>query len=68
MAGKKTLTEELEKRNIKVKAKVNLKYDKDIVKAGVEFLIRESDVKAIEQYVEVIGKVEENEANSDADS
>lgn len=47
-----------EKRNIKVKAKVNLKYDKDVIKIGEEFLIRESDVKDIKDYIEILTKIE----------
>ena len=42
-----------EERNIKVKAKVNLKYDSDVVKIGEELEIRESDLKELQdkEYV-----------------
>jgi hypothetical protein len=46
-----------EKRNIKVKAMVNLKYDKDVIKIGQEFLVRKSDVEDIKSYIEVLGEV-----------
>lgn len=45
-------------RNIKVKALVNLKYDKDVVKIGGEFLVRENDLKSMEGLVDIIGNVE----------
>lgn len=45
-------------RNIKVKALVNLKYDKDVVKIGGEFLVRETDLKSMEGLVDIIGNVE----------
>jgi hypothetical protein len=48
-----------EKRTIKVKAKVNLKYDKDVIKIGQEFLVRKSDVEDIETYIEVLGEVKD---------
>jgi hypothetical protein len=48
-----------EKRNIKVKAKINLKYDKDVVKIGQEFLVRKSDIESIKDCVDVIGEVED---------
>jgi hypothetical protein len=47
-----------EQRNVKVKAMVNLKYDKDVIKIKQEFFIRESDIEAMKDIVEVIGKVE----------
>lgn len=45
-----------EKREIKVKALLNLKYDKDIVKINKEFLIRESDSEGLVKagYIEII--------------
>jgi len=48
----------IEERSVKVKAKVNLKYDKDVIKTGKEFLVRDSDVKAIKDYVEVLERPE----------
>jgi hypothetical protein len=48
-----------EKRDFKVKAKVNLKYDKDVVKVGQEFLVRKSDLEKIGKLVEEIGEIEE---------
>lgn len=50
-----------EKRSIKVKAIVNLKYDKDIVKIGQEFLVRKSDIKEIKEYVEILDKINDEE-------
>lgn len=47
-----------EKRTIKAKAKVNLKYDKDVIKIGEEFSIRKSDVKTVGQYAEILTKIE----------
>lgn len=46
-----------EKRSIKVKAIVNLKYDNDVVKIGQEFAVRKSDIKEIKEYVEVLDKI-----------
>ncbi|ADK16178.1 hypothetical protein [Clostridium ljungdahlii] len=42
-----------EERNVKVKAKVNLKYDSDVVKMGGELEIRESDLEELQnkEYV-----------------
>ncbi len=37
-----------EKRETKVKALINLKYDTDIVKKDEEFLIRETDLKELQ--------------------
>lgn len=37
-----------EERNVKVKAKVNLKYDSDVVKIGKELDIRQSDLKELQ--------------------
>lgn len=54
MAKKKVI----EERIVKVKAKINLKYDKDVIKIKQEFLIRESDVEPMKDYIEVIGKIE----------
>lgn len=58
MAIKKQATEEVEERIVKVKAKVNLKYDKDVIKAGEEFSIRLSDVEAVENLVDVKSDIE----------
>jgi len=44
--AKKTTTEE--ERNVKVKAKVNLKYDSDVVKIGQELNIRQSDLEELQ--------------------
>lgn len=54
-----------EKRTIKAKAKVNLKYDKDIVKNGGEFLIRKSDVDAVKDYAEILTKIEPEDPSKD---
>ena len=41
----------------------NLKYDKDVIKIGEEFLVRKSDIEAIGENVEVLGEIKEgNEA------
>lgn len=50
-----------EKRIIKVKAKINLKYDKEVVKIGQEFLVRKSDIKEIKEYVEILDKINDEE-------
>ncbi|APM41392.1 hypothetical protein [Clostridium kluyveri] len=44
--AKKTTAEE--ERNVKVKAKVNLKYDSDVVKIGQELDIRQSDLEELQ--------------------
>lgn len=56
-----------EKRVIKVKAKINLKYDKDVVKIGQEFLVRKSDFEEIKDYVEVLEKIEDEDDNLEKD-
>ena len=50
-----------EKRNIKVKAKVNLKYDKDIINIGQEFKVKEEEVLQLikEWHIELIDKLPE---------
>lgn len=53
-----------EKRSIKVKAIVNLKYDKDVVKIGQEFSVRKSDIKEIKEYVEVLDEIDTEEDGS----
>lgn len=53
-----------EKRSIKVKAIVNLKYDKDVIKIDQEFLVRKSDVEEIKEYVEVLDKINTEEEDS----
>ncbi|WP_238884517.1 hypothetical protein [Clostridium sp. YIM B02551] len=52
-----------EERNVKVKAKKNLKYDKDVIKKGQEFLMRESDVENDSDNYEFIGKLEKKPGN-----
>lgn len=51
MAKKANVEEE---RNVKVQAKVNLKYDSDVVKTGEELLIRQSDIESMKLYIDVI--------------
>lgn len=53
-----------EKRSIKVRAIVNLKYDKDVIKIDQEFLVRKSDVEEIKEYVEVLDKINTEEEDS----
>lgn len=47
-----------EKRTVKVKAKINLKYDIDIIKIGQEFLVRKSDLMVMAEngYIEMVEK------------
>jgi hypothetical protein len=49
-----------EDRNVKVKVKINLKYDSDIVKAGEELEIRQSDLKELKDkgYISYTPSVE----------
>lgn len=57
MAKKANVQEEgnvEEERNVKVQARVNLKYDSDVIKADKEFNIRKSDIESMKPYVEVI--------------
>lgn len=54
MANKKSNDIDVEERTAKVKAKVNLKYDSDVLKTGKEFLIRQSDAESMKPYVDVI--------------
>lgn len=53
-----------EKRSVKVRAIVNLKYDKDVIKIDQEFLVRKSDVEEIKEYVEVLDKINTEEEDS----
>lgn len=55
MTKKKEIEEE---RTIKVKAKVNLKYDDDLIKIGKEFDIRESDLEDMRKndYIDYTSK------------
>ena len=57
-----------EKRSIKVRAIVNLKYDKDVIKIGQEFLVRKSDVEDIKDYVEVLEKTNNEEDGDGKDT
>lgn len=57
-----------EKRTIKVKAKINLKYDKDVIKIGQEFLVRKSDIEAIKDYIEVLEEIEDSNETPKEDS
>ncbi|GIM29820.1 hypothetical protein CPJCM30710_24860 [Clostridium polyendosporum] len=47
-----------EKRAVKVKAKINLKYDRDIIKIGEEFAVRKSDVTGMSEkgYIETVSE------------
>ncbi|MCM0648637.1 hypothetical protein NBE98_09650 [Clostridium swellfunianum] len=57
-----------EKRTVRVNAKINLKYDKDVVKIGQEFLVRKSDIEDIGAYVEVLGEVDKEASKGDGAS
>ena len=57
-----------EKRIVKVKARVNLKYDKDVIKIGQEFLVRKSDIEEIKDYVEVLEKTNTEEDGDGKDN
>lgn len=57
-----------EKRSIKVRARVNLKYDKDVIKIGQEFLVRKSDIEEIKDYVEVLEKTNTEEDGDGKDN
>lgn len=54
MANKKSNDTDVEERTVKVKAKVNLKYDSDVVKTGEDILIKQSDMDSMKPYVDVI--------------
>lgn len=56
-----------EERNVKVKAKVNLKYDSDVVKIGGEFDIRQSDLEELQnkEYVSYTPPVQTQQTGQD---
>jgi len=57
-----------EKRTIKVRAKINLKYDKDVIKIGKEFLVRKADLETIKEYVEIQEEIkDEKDSEKDED-
>ena len=60
MTKKKEIEEE---RNIKVKAKVNLKYDEDVIKIGEDFDIRESDLEDMlkSEYIDYTPAVQQSQ-------
>lgn len=59
--AKKTASEE--ERTIKVKAKVNLKYDEDVIEIGKDFNIRESDLEEMRKnnYVDYTPTVQQSQ-------
>lgn len=52
-------------RNVLVKALINLKYDKDIVKIGEEVMIRTEDVEFLVGNIDVIKTVETDNTSTD---
>ena len=57
-----------EKRAVKVRAMINLKYDKDVIRIGQEFLVRKSDIEEIKDYVEVLEKTNNEEDGNEKDN
>ncbi|OAA91254.1 hypothetical protein [Clostridium ljungdahlii] len=58
-----------EERNVKVKAKVNLKYDSDVVKMGSELEIRDSDLKEMKDkgYISYTPPVQTQQTGQETD-
>lgn len=56
-------------KTYKVRALVNIKYDKIVVNAGKEFKARKSDIDELvsNRYVEVLDEINENDAPKDED-
>ncbi|MHC1681387.1 MAG: hypothetical protein AB6733_00240 [Clostridiaceae bacterium] len=54
-------------KNIKAKAKINLKYGELVVKAGQEFDVREVDLEAVQGFVEVFGEASAEDAEEKAE-
>ena len=56
-------------KTYKVRALVNIKYDKTVVHTGKEFKVRKSDIHEFVSngYVEVLDEINENDGHKDED-
>ncbi|MDB1923390.1 hypothetical protein ABHA37_08180 [Clostridium tertium] len=56
-------------KTYKVRALVNIKYDKTVVNTGKEFKVRKSDIDELVSngYVEVLDEINENDGPKDED-